>query len=232
MIIRTLTIYNHVVFRNIMLILIYSLLFACAPSRFVKPLDKGQQAVNLSLGGPLIEFGGLVIPTPFITATYGKGFDSTLTGFASVNLTSAFYGNAQVEVGAVKQLLRQKGAAPGISITPVINYIYRNKDAQKLYPQLDLNAYWDFNRNRNFLYVGLSNWFELSSLRTLDQKQERRWLLSPVLGQTFVRSRHNITIEAKIIAPHIQYESSIVDYKSPLGKNGAFGLYFSYTKKF
>jgi hypothetical protein len=217
---------------NAVALIFLSTLFACAPSRFVKPLDKGQQAVNLSLGGPLIEFGGLVIPTPLLTATYGKGFDSTLTGFASVHLTSALYGNAQVELGMVKRLRRQNGAAPGISITPVANLIYRNKDAKKFYPQLDLNAYWDFNRGRNFFYAGISNWFELSARRTLEQKQEHRWLLSPVVGQTFVRQRHNFTIEAKIIAPHIRYESSIVDYKSPLGKNGAFGIYFSYTKKF
>ena len=219
-------------FRRALLLFCGSLLFACAPSRFVKPLDKGQQAVNVSLGGPLIEFGGLIIPTPFVTATYGKGFDSTLTGFASLNLTAALYGNAQVEIGAVKQLFRQNGAAPGISITPVANVIYRNKNAVKFYPQLDVNAFWDFNQGRNFFYAGVSNWFELAKKRSFDREQEHRWLLSPMVGHSFVRRKHNITVEAKIIAPHIRYESSIVDYKSPLGKNGAFGIYVGYTKKF
>jgi hypothetical protein len=55
--------------------------YSCAPTRFVKPLDKKQQAVNLSLGGPLIGYSGLTIPMPFLTATYGYGIDSTLTGF-------------------------------------------------------------------------------------------------------------------------------------------------------
>jgi hypothetical protein len=69
---------NYRIFHEASILLCCCLLLSCAPSRFVKPLDKGQQAVNLSLGVPLIEFSGLAISTPLITATYGKGFDLAL----------------------------------------------------------------------------------------------------------------------------------------------------------
>ncbi len=143
---------------------------SCAPTRFVKPLDKKEQAVNLSLGGPVIGYNNIPVPVPFLTLTYGRGIDSNLTAFGSVNITSAFYGNAQVEAGIVKRLVQQHRSWPGISITPVANFIYRNKDAKKFYPQLDLNAYWDYNKGRNFFYAGLSNWFEIILYKSIRSK--------------------------------------------------------------
>ncbi len=209
-----------------------SAIFSCAPARFVKPLAEKQKAATLSLGGPLIEYGSLVIPMPLLTAGYGYGITNTLTGFGAVNITSAFYGNAQVELGATKQLLQQNRGLPGLSITPVASLVYRNKDAFKIFPQLDLNAYWDFNQKRNYLYVGLSNWFELANKRAHDEDQQHHWLVSPLIGQTFVRAKHDFTIEAKFIAPNIRSDKNAVDYITPLGTHGAFGIYFGYTRKF
>lgn len=210
-------------------ILIFS---SCAPSRFVKPLDKKQQALNLSLGGPLINYSSLTIPMPFLTATYGYGIDSTLTGFGSLNITSAVYGNLQMEIGATKRLLKQQGYFPAISINPVANIIYRNKDASRLYPELDINAYWDHNNGRNFFYIGASNWFELKQKRAFDERQQNHWLITPMLGETFVRKKWNYTVEAKIITPGLLNNKSPVEYKTPLGNHGALGIYFSVSRKF
>ncbi|GEO08359.1 hypothetical protein [Segetibacter aerophilus] len=205
---------------------------SCAPTRFVKPLAKKQQAVNLSLGGALISYSKLTIPMPFVTATYGYGIDSTLTGFGALNITSLVYGNAQVELGLTKQLLQQKGVWPGVSVSPVANIIYRNKDASKVYPQVDINAFWDYNNKRNFFYVGISNWFELAGKRVYDQEQEHHWLFNPMIGETFVRNKWNYNIELKVIAPNIANNTSIVDYKTPFGSHGAFGIYIGCTRKF
>jgi hypothetical protein len=207
-------------------------LFSCAPVRFVKPLEKKQSAVGVSLGGPLIDFSNITIPMPLVSASYGYGIDSTLTGFGGINLTSAIYGNAQVDLGVTKQLLKQDGYRPALSITPVANFIYRNKDAKKLYPQLDISAFWEYNRKKDLVYAGLSNWFELSSQKSYGQDQPHHWLLTPLVGQTFVRKKGDFTIEAKVLASNIYYKSNVVDYKSPFGKNGAFGIYFGYTRKF
>ncbi len=205
---------------------------SCAPTRFVKPLDKGQKAVNLSLGGPLINYSKLIIPMPFFTATYGYGINNTLTGFGSLNITSALYGNLQLELGATKRLLNQNGSIPAISVNPVANIIYRSKDAFKFYPQLDVNAYWDYNKGRNFFYAGLSNWFELESKRAFDEEQSYHWLFSPLIGETFVRRKWNYNIEAKMIAPNLSSAKGTVEYKTLFGSHGAFGIYFGVTRKF
>jgi hypothetical protein len=207
------------------------LLSSCAPSRFVKPLAKREQAVNLSLGGPLIVYNSLTIPTPFLTGAYGYGIDSTLTGFAALNITSAIYGNLQLELGFTKKLLKQKGYQPAISVSPVLNVIYR-KDAFRLYPQIDINGYLELNKGRNLFYLGVSNWFDLAARRATGESQPYHWFFSPQIGHTLQRRRWDLTLEAKVLAPNIAYESSAVEYKSPFGKHGAFGVYLSYTRKF
>lgn len=220
------------VFQGVIFLYFIVCIASCAPTRFVKPLKGNEQAVNLSLGGPVIGFKDLSIPVPFVTATYGYGIDSTLTAFGSLNITSAFYGNAQIEVGVVKQIAQQHKALPGISITPVANLIYRNKDAAKIYPQVDVNAYWDYNKGRNFFYAGLSNWFELSSKKAYDIKQDNHWFLSPMIGEYFIRKKWSMNIELKIVAANIASQKTVADYKTPLGNNGAFGIYLGYTRKF
>ena len=216
---------------NLFLILSIGLL-SCSPARFVKPLAKKQQAVDLSLGGPLFKMDKTTIPMPFISATYGYGIDSTLTGFGSINITSALYGNFQVELGVTKQLLKQHGAFPALSVIPVANIIYRNKDAAKFYPQLDLYAFWEYGPKRNLLYVGASNWFELAKTRSLEQEQPYHWIFTPVLGHSFTGKKWNVNIEAKVIAPTISNEKLVVEYQTPFNKNGALGVYIGYTRKF
>lgn len=217
---------------RLMILLVFFLQYSCAPSRFVKPLDKKQQAVNVSLGGALFEYSNLTIPFPLLSATYGYGCDSSLTAFGGVHLTSALYGNVQLEAGATKRLVKQHGLQPAISITPEVNLLYHPKESVRLFPQLDVNAYWDHNKQRNFFYIGLSNWFELAQTKAFNQKQPDHWFLSPQAGETFVRKKGSFTIEAKWIAPNIYNPGSVVIYKTPVQHHGAAAIYFSYTRKF
>lgn len=205
---------------------------ACAPNRFVKPLAKKQHAANLSFGGPLIKFGTATIPIPFLTANYGYGIDSTLTGFASFNITSALYGNFQLELGATKQFIKQRKYIPALSTTLQLNGIYRNANAAKLYPELDINAFWEYGKRKNFFYIGASNWFELSNKRTLGETQPNHWIFMPLVGHSFTGKKWNVTLEAKVIAPNLSNENITVDYQTPFKGHGAFGVYLGYTRKF
>jgi len=209
-----------------------TLFFSCSPARFVKPLAKKQHAANISLGGPLIKYGTAVIPMPFLTANYGYGIDSTFTGFASFNITSALFGNFQVELGATKQVLRQNKYLPGISFTPIANIIYKNKDARKLYPQIAINAFWEYGKRKNIVYIGIDNWFELASKRKYDIKQKNQWMFMPMIGHSFNGKKWSCNIEAKIIAPNLSNERLVVDYQTPFNKHGAFGVYLGVTRKF
>jgi hypothetical protein len=207
-------------------------LIACSPARFVKPLDKKQHAASVSLGGPLIKYGEATIPIPFLTANYGYGIDSTLTAFTSFNITSALYGNFQMEIGAAKQLLKQKKYMPAVSISPVLNIIYKNKEAHKLYPQIAVTAFREYGKRKNFVYVGMDNWFELSKERAFDVKQKNHWIFMPMLGHSFTGKKWNLNLETKIIAPNLSNKKIVVEYQTPLKDRGAFGVYIGFTRKF
>lgn len=207
-------------------------LLSCSPARFVKPLEKNQHAANISLGGPLIKYGTATVPIPFLTANYGYGIDSSLTGFASFNITSALYCNFQTELGVTKQILTQRKYIPSVSFTPIINIIYKSKDARKIYPQLALNAFREYGKRKNIVYVGIDNWFELSQKRAFDAKQKNHWIFMPMAGHSFSGKKWNFNIEAKVVAPDLSNEKLVVDYVTPLNKHGAFGVYFGYTRKF
>jgi len=206
--------------------------FACSPIKFIKPLKKNQHGAMVSLGGPLIKYGSATIPIPFLTANYGYGIDSTLTGFASFNVTSALFGNFQMELGATKQLLKQKKYFPSISFTPVANIIFRNKDAYKLYPQIAMNAFWEYGKRKNLIYFSLDNWFEFAKKRAHEVKQTNHWIFMPTAGHIFTGKKWSFTVEAKIIAPNLSNEKLVVEYQTPLKNNGAFGIYLGCTRKF
>jgi hypothetical protein len=206
---------------------------ACSPTRFVKTLDKNEHAANISLGGPLIGFSDATIPIPFLTGTYGYGIDSATTGFASLNMTSALFQNFQTEIGFTRRLLKPLRWRPGISVAPAFQFIYHDKNAKKLYPTLDLNAYWVYNKRNNYCYLGTSNWFELSGKKAHDQKQTEHWTFVPMLGHVHtMKFKWELLTEVKLIAPGRSNQNIVVDYKTPLGKKGAFGVYVGITRKF
>jgi len=213
-------------------VLLVCALAACTPMRFVRPLEKKQQAANLSLGGELIKYNSSTIPIPFLAANYGYGIDSSLTGFATLNITSALFGNFQLDLGATKQLLHQKKYFPALSISPAFDFIYRNKNATKFYPQFAVNAFWEYGKKKNLVYVGIDNWFELATKRAYDLKQENHWFFMPALGHSFCGKKGSFTTEVRAIAPNLSNEKLVVEYVTPFGTHGAFGVYIGYTRKF
>lgn len=216
--------------RFIIYILTAYIFYSCAPSRFVKPLEKGQKAANISLGGPLIGFGDLTIPIPLTTLTGAYGWKENTTVFASWHITSALFQTAQAEIGVVQLLIKQNKFKPAISINPVANLIF-NKTNFNFYPQLDINAYWHYAQKKNFFYVGVNNWFELRQTRTNNLEQQNHWFISPQIGHTFVRNKWNYTLELKYVAINKNHENIVVEYKSP-NSNGAIGVYIGITRKF
>lgn len=209
-----------------------TLLCACSSVRFVKPLNKKQHAVNVSLGGELIKYSTTTIPIPFLTLNYGYGIDSALTGFAAVNVTSALFGNIQADVGITKQVIRQRRYIPSVSISPVCTFIYRNRHAARLFPQVGVYTVWEYGRKKNYFYTGLDNWFEFATKKAYNKNQVNHWIIMPLAGHSFTRKHWSINTEVRVIAPNISNEKLVVEYQTPLKNKGAFGVYVSVTRKF
>jgi hypothetical protein len=236
-------------------------LMSCAPSRIVRPLKKGEDRWGANLGGPLIKFGGAVIPVPFTTISYARASTDNLTWFTALHTTSALFNNFQSEIGFCYNLIPQKKVKMfgdsvlfGLSINPVANvglhingerdiittkYTVNNPRSTffsnlKLWPQLDVNAYFSYGKNKkNFFYIGLCNWFELNSPYMYNPIKNPNFVyFSPQLGNTWNDKKgiFSATVELKYLAPNVSNQNKVVDYVRP-GRNGAIGVFIGITKK-
>ncbi len=210
------------------------ILASCASSRFIEPLAKGEQVIGLDIGGPTIEFGGAIIPIPLSSVVYARGIDTNFTVFGSVHFTSLLFGNLQTDLGATYRFCESKNSfLPSLSSSVNANAIYDMNDSKfKFWPQLDLNAYWNFGEKDHYVYVGISNWWELAKFRSQERPQLDRWLVNPQIGLILKSKKWWYSIETKFLAPSHNNVNLFVPYFSFLGENGASGIYFGIGRKF
>jgi len=207
------------------------LLSGCATSRLVRPLKANEHMIGFSTGGPLFKFSGTTIPMPLSSFFYARGFTEKTTGFGSLHTTSLLYGVFQTDIGVCHQLYQNDELRLGVSANPVLNVaIDRWEKHLKVWPQLDVNAYWELKPSESFLYAGFANWFELSAYKEVnDTKRFRHWIISPHLGFQYHRNRWVFTIESKVLAPHVNNTSNVVEYTG-VGDRGAVGIYLGVNR--
>ena len=130
---------------------ITAVFFSCAPTRFIEPLNKKELAVGMNTGGPLLNFGKVVIPVPLSAIEIGYGLDTTLTIHSGIHTTALTFNNFQIDAGVTYQFLNQGKYSPNLSVTPAFNFVFDLDDKNtKLWPMLDLNAYWNYGKNRSY----------------------------------------------------------------------------------
>ncbi len=229
---RTL-LYFYIMKRLILLLgLLAVMAGACAPSRYVRPLEKGQWAAQGHFGGPLFSNLGYTIPVPLTSAGVGYGLDEEITLFADLQITELAFGVIQLNAGGNYYLSRPEGYRPGITGTLILNAAVSTWDGRaKLWPQLDVNARWAYGQNDNQIYLGLSNFFEPARHRTQGEAQPAHWLPSIFAGHVFSGKSWDLSLEGKWIAPNQSNEWSVVDYVSA-AQRGSFGLYLGIAKRF
>lgn len=218
---------------SMLLIAIVVYATSCAPARYVRPLQKGQKAISGTFGGPVIGFAGLTIPMPLTSFGFGYGLKENLTLQSSLHTTSLLFGVIHLDAGATYGILKPDGWKPGLSVTPALNFTVDTWEGQaKLWPLLDVNAYWEYSKNKeHYAYVGVQNWFELSSSKAHGEKVSDHWLPNIQLGHVLSKEKLDFTVEMKYLAPNVQSQELIVDYKS-VGQTGAIGIYIGIVRKF
>jgi len=216
---------------------ISALLFfnSCAPSRLIRPLDKGQKVVSANIGGPLFHYSGTVIPVPLTSLMYAQGITDNTSVFGSVHTTALLFGVAQTDIGVCQRLYYNDSLHLGISVNPALNIAQefwpQFSGGFKLWPQIDLNAYWEIHPKKSFVYAGFENWFELATQRADAQPQTTHWLFCPQVGYTYSRLKWNYSIELKYIAPNLDNLPNVVDYVG-IGGKGTLAFYISVSRKF
>jgi hypothetical protein len=201
---------------------------SCAPSRFIEPLDKGEQAVSFNVGGSLIEYADMTIPVPLTSLTYGNGLTEKLTVFGSLHTTSLIFNNFQTEVGVVSHIRNQERWIPALSSSLALNFITElSKGNAKLWPQIDGNAYWNLNANKHRLHLGYSIWIDTQML-----DENRIGIINPHFGYTYKMKTYELGTELKLLAPGTDNSKVFLPYQIIMGDRGATGIYLTLTKRF
>jgi len=223
---------NHRFLRSFVgLFFVSAFAISCAPSRIIKPLAKGEQAIGANLGGPLISFGGLPITIPYTSAFYAKGVNDKTSVFGSLHLTALSFGVFQTDIGVCRELYHNEKNKFGLTANPVLNFaIDRWEWKAKLWPQIDMNLYKEIGSNKMF-YVGVCNWFELSKNRAHDEVQPKHWYMNPQLGFQYAPKKWTYGIETKWVAPNVPNQPNVADYIGP-NHMGAIGVYFQIIRRF
>lgn len=203
---------------------------SCAPTRYVQPLAKKQQAVTANFGGPMIGFAGAVIPIPLSAVGYGYGIDSNTTVYGNLHTTSLLYGVIQTDIGVCRRLYTRNGFGISANVSGMFA-VDKWEGNFRAWPLVDLNAWKNYGTHGNFVYAGVGNWFELSKLRAHGEPQPTHWIFDPHIGITFCKPKWHYQIESRWLAPNIYNLPNVVDYKAP-GHHGAIGLYFGVYRLF
>jgi len=213
-------------------LIIFLGLFSCAPSRFVKPLEKNQKALSFSLGGPGIMYSGAPIPIPFSTLGYAQGINNSITVFGALHSTSSLFGNLQADLGASCKLF-ELSSGLGMSASPAIQLAYSVGTAKTLraWPSGDVNVYYHLFKKPSYLYGGLNIWFEFSKFKAHQELQTRHVIPNLQLGYVLVKKKWQHQFEFKFVGMGIPNTPGVVDYVGLNGK-GSVGFYYNLIRLF
>jgi hypothetical protein len=215
-----------------LLFLLLGLLASCAPTHYVRPLQKNELAITGTLGGSVFTNFGYPMPVPNTTIGAGYGITEKLTGYASLYPTSMAFGVLQFDLGATYGILQPNKWRPGLSVSPGLNLAGDVWESHfKIWPQLDANAYWNYGKHRNFVYAGLSSWYELAAKRSAGQAQPQFILPGFQVGHTLSGKRLDFTVELKVNNVVKSNQDLTISWLG-MGNRGAMGIYFGLSKRF
>lgn len=220
----------------------------CAPTRFVKPLRKGEKRIGGNIGGPMVKLGGTPIPVPLSSLYYGQGITDSLTVYGGVHVTSAFYGNVQTDIGGLYHLYHNDSSTYGFNAGLALNTAFhvRSNSSQfegldykpdlfsnfRAWPQINLQGYWNFKKKKeHYLYYGLSTWLEIQNARESGFGQGKWIFITPHVGITWCGPLWNTTFELQYLAPYYRTQGLVVPYVPVIGGYGTLGFHLTLSKK-
>ena len=218
--------------RNLLFSLSIILLSACTGSRIVQPLNQSQWQLSASFGGPVLEDSNQntrIVPLSAVSLAYG--LRQNLTAYAGWHTGSYLNDINHVDLGYTQELLQPFAFRPGITYSLQANlFSQQGLENFRFYPQLDINAYWIL-ANKDFTYVGVTNWFETNTVKAHHQRQTKFWFPALQAGYSKNLGKYSATVEAKYILPFDQEQKQFVDFLN-FNDRGAIGIYFSVARTF
>ena len=206
-------------------------IFSCSPVRSIRPLEKGQSAVNLSLGGPITQVGKTYLPLPLICMGYNYGLLQTMDIEAGLNFTDLLFGIANIQIGANWRPILPETYRPGFIVSPRFFAMTDfTPGASRFYPDIGLTALWKI-RKQYYCYVGWDNWIELNSVRDDGLKQQHHWLVAPYVGTDLGNDCWSFQVEIKLYTPNLSNQGRPTK-NIGAGEKGIFGVLLGVSRYF
>ena len=167
---------------------------ACASSHFVRPLGKGGAVASASLGGPFVQLGGAVFPTPIAELGGGYGVRDDLDVFLRANVTAAAFGDLHLEPGvAWHPIIRDSGPVPTLTVAGSLHFLTDFRTSALVLPQLSAATAWALGKKRHLIYAGLDLAISFTGPP----------VFGPFVGgELRVGKRVGLMLEAKYLAPN------------------------------
>lgn len=193
-----------------------SALAGCAVSHGVKPLAKGEGAIQASMGGPISR--DLPTPVPFVvpitTIGYAHGVSDRVSVHGAIHPTSlGALGVFGMDAGATTLVWDADGAKPRLMIdSTLVLYGGDNKEGgapggTRVYPMVEGIASWDLGNHA--LYVGLNNFAQLFPTPS--------YHLTPEVGGLLSLGRVDLQLEYKWMSFYRNNELTTAEFVGPGG---------------
>lgn len=198
------------------------LFFGCGATQPVRVIDQGSTQAAVSLGGPLIPFGGMTVPTPYLNLGLIHGYKDNLTLTGNIHATTALLKNAAFDVGAAVRLARENKGWPELTAKGQL-YLFSDLvrfDNARMFPLLSINAS-SLIGNSTLLYAGMEQLIQFS---------KPHYFLTPFAGtQVCLSDRSALQVELKWMAANVNSAHGIFRGTGSIGSHGDVGLFFGFT---
>jgi hypothetical protein len=209
---------------TILFLLAFSALLvsSCGVTQPVRVVDEGTTQAAVSLGGPLIPFGRMTVPTPYLNFGLIHGYKEYLTFTGNVHATMAIFKNAAFDLGAATQLSRETNGWPELTAKGQL-FIFSDLerfDATRVFPMVSVNASYLLGET-TLAYAGVDQMIQFN---------KPQYFIAPFAGtQLGLTDRSALQVELKWMAANVNTSHGVLRGIGSVGDHGNIGVFFGFT---
>ncbi len=208
-------------------------LMSCSAVRQVVPLEPGESAINVSLGGPITQYiGDAYAPLPFLGVGYNRGIFHWMDVEAGIDVTHLLYKNLSFDLGANFRPVKTNRWRPSVTITPEAHIATNFQTYFRFYPVLCLTGAWNPREGQFHPYLGVENMWELADEREDGLEQQDHWFFVPYGGLVWARTKWQWQLEARWYFPNIDSDYGRAPTNYGPGDHGILGVFLGVGRTF
>ncbi|HTW91721.1 MAG TPA: hypothetical protein VMH22_08435 [bacterium] len=201
-------------------------LCGCGTAAAYWPLRRGQSALALEAGGPVVNLSGAQLPVPYPVARFRYGVTDRFNVNVGAHLLMPAFGVAGFDGGASYHFLDQAGWRPcvGVAVGEIGLIEFDGRSATVFMPQADVTASY-LRANHSLSYFGVHTLYQI--------RPSFHMTFSPYVGHNFSVGRElSVGLELKWYAAYERAEPRAVKYSLPIANHGGLGFVGGITYHF